>query len=224
MTETQVAKRDVSIDGHDYPVLQAGDGPLVMCLHGFPDNYETFQNQVGPLVNAGYRVVCPMLPGYAPESQRSSGSTTPVNACDDLVSLIEALLKEASQDKCHLVGHDWGALEAYLVAQRRPDLLKSLTILSIPYNIRPIRILLRCPGYLINAWYVLFFQLPGVAEFFIRRKNYAFLVMLYRSWCPEWKNNDERIASATQTLSQPGASGGGYQAATQRLQLRSEPL
>lgn len=199
------SNRVVHVDGYAHPVIEAGEGPLVLCLHGFPDNNETFANQIGPLVAAGYRVVCPMLPGYAPDLQQSAGPTTPVSACDDVLSLAEFLLAEMGQEKCHLVGHDWGALVAYLAANKNPELVKSLTSLSIPYNVGLSRILLRCPSYLLNAWYVMFFQLVGVAEFFVRRNDYAFIGMLYRSWCPAWKDSHERIASATRTLSQPSA-------------------
>ena len=55
-------KKDLTVNGRIYPVIEAGEGPLVVCLHGFPDNYESFQHQIEPFVAAGYRIVCPMMP------------------------------------------------------------------------------------------------------------------------------------------------------------------
>jgi pimeloyl-ACP methyl ester carboxylesterase len=198
-------KRSVKAGQHEHPVIEAGEGSLVVCLHGFPDNYETFQYQIGPVVAAGYKIVCPMLPGLTPGVQHPSGRTSPVFACDALISLIEELLREQGQTRCHLVGHDWGAAVAYLIAGKRPDLLKSLTTICIPYNIGLLRTLLRCPSYVANAWYITFFQLWWIAEYFVRRNNFRFIDMLYRTWCPPWKDYDDRLASVKKTLGAPGA-------------------
>jgi pimeloyl-ACP methyl ester carboxylesterase len=154
---TIAVKKSLTVNGRAYPVIDAGEGPLVVCLHGFPDNNETWQHQIEPFVAAGYRIVCPVMPGFAPGTENTSGSNTSVYATDEIVAVIEVLLSDSGEEKCHLVGHDWGALVAYMVAHERPDLLKSLTSLSIPYNVNLQRVLLRCPSYAINAWYVTFF-------------------------------------------------------------------
>lgn len=205
MPTDRVIKRSVKAGPYEHPVIEAGEGPLVVCLHGFPDNYETFQYQIGPVVEAGYRIVCPMLPGLTPGVQHPSGQTSPVFACDALILLIEELQREYGQTQCHLVGHDWGAAVAYLIAGKRPGLLKSLTAISIPYNVSLLRTLLRCPGYIINAWYITFFQLWWIAEYFIRRDDFRFIDMLYRTWCPPWGDYDYRLASVKKTLGAPGA-------------------
>ena len=195
---------ELSVNGRTYPAIEAGEGPLVVCLHGFPDNNESFQHQLEPLVAAGYRVVCPMMPGFAAGTEPSSGSNTPVYACGEIISLIEGLLSSTGEKRCHLVGHDWGALISYMVANERPDLLSSLAVLSIPYNISLPRIILRCPRYAVNSWYVTFFQLKGLADWWVKRKNLKFIDMLYRTWCPTWDDYDERVASAKETLRGPG--------------------
>jgi pimeloyl-ACP methyl ester carboxylesterase len=198
-------KKDLTVNGRAYPVIEAGEGPLVVCLHGFPDNYESFQHQIEPFVAAGYRIVCPMMPGFAAGTEPSSGSNTPVYACGEIIALIEGLLNASGDEKCHLVGHDWGALISYMVAAERPDLLFSLACLSIPYNVSLPRIFLRCPSYGLGAgWYVSFFQLKGLADWCVRRKNLKFIDMLYRTWCPTWDQRDERVASAKETLKAPG--------------------
>ena len=94
-----LSRRSINVDQHEHSILEAGEGSLVVCLHGFPDNSESFQHQIGPLVDAGYRIVCPMLPGLTPEVQHPSGRTSPVFACDAIISLTENLLREAQQEK-----------------------------------------------------------------------------------------------------------------------------
>ena len=198
-------KKDLTVNGRTYPVIEAGEGPLVVCLHGFPDNYESFQNQIEPFVAAGYRIVCPMMPGFVSATKSDSGSNTPAYACSEIIALIEGLLKTSGEEKCHLVGHDWGALISYMVTAERPDLLRSLAVLSIPYNVNLQRVIFHCPSYALGAsWYVSFFQLKGLADWWVRRKNLKFIDMLYRTWCPTWNQYDERVASTKETLKAPG--------------------
>ena len=200
-----IANKDsVSVDGRPYPVIEAGEGPLVVCLHGFPDNYETWQHQIEPFVAAGYRIVCPMMPGFAPGTEPTSGSNTPVYAVSKIISVIECLLSASGEKKCHLVGHDWGALISYMVAHERPDLLASLATLSIPYNLNLQRVLVRCPSYALNSWYVTFFQLKWFADWWVMRNDLKFIDLLYRTWCPTWDNYDDRLASTKETLKAPG--------------------
>jgi pimeloyl-ACP methyl ester carboxylesterase len=197
-------KKDLIVNGRTYPVIEAGEGPLVVCLHGFPDNYESFQHQIEPFVAAGYRIVCPMMPGFAPGTQPSSGANTPVYAVSEMIAVIECLLSESDEKKCHLVGHDWGALISYMVAHERPDLLYSHAVLSIPYNVNLQRVLLRCPSYVANSWYITFFQLKWLADWVVRRNNFKFFDLLYRTWCPTWENYEDRLASTKETFNAHG--------------------
>ena len=197
-------KDDLVVNGRTYPIMEAGEGPLVVCLHGFPDNYESFQHQIEPFVAAGYRIVCPTMPGFAPGTQPATGSNTPVYACSEIITLIEGLLNASGEKKCHLVGHDWGALISYMVAAERPDLLFSLAALSVPYNVNLQRVLLRCPRYAIDFWYISFFQLKGLAGWWVKRNNFESVEWMYRSWSPTWHQYDERVASVKETLKAPG--------------------
>ena len=197
-------KTDLTVDGRKYPVIEAGEGPLVVCLHGFPDNYETWQHQIEPFVAAGYRIVCPMMPGFAPGTEPTSGANTPVYAVSKIIAVIEVLLNDSGEKKCHLVGHDWGALISYMVANERPDLLSSHAALSIPYNVNLQRVLLRCPSYVLNSWYITFFQLKWLADWVVRRNNFKFFDLLYRTWCPTWENYEDRLESTKETIKAPG--------------------
>lgn len=199
-------KKDLTVNDRIYQIIEAGEGPLVVCLHGFPDNYETYYHQIEPFVAAGYRVVCPMMPGFTPGTRATKGNNSPVYASGEIIAMIEGLLSTSGEKKCHLVGHDWGALISYMVANQRPDLLISHTALSIPYNINLPRVLLRCPSYAVNGWYVTFFQLIGLADWVVKRKNMKFIDMLYRTWCPTWNRDQyvDRLISVKETLMAPG--------------------
>jgi len=109
--------------GLKFSALEDGKGPLVLCLHGFPDNYHSFDSQIPALVEAGYRVVVPMLRGYEPQSQPADGDYHLNNMVEDVITWIDQL----GEEKVHLVGHDWGALIGYLTATMHSDRLLSLT-------------------------------------------------------------------------------------------------
>jgi pimeloyl-ACP methyl ester carboxylesterase len=204
----EIAKKtNLTVDGREYPVIEAGEGPLVVCLHGFPDNNETWQHQIEPFVAAGYRVVCPMMPGFSPATGPTSGANTPVYAVSKIIEVIECLLNGTDEKKCHLVGHDWGALISYMVAHERPDLLSSHTALSIPYNVNLQRVLLRCPSYVMNSWYISFVQWKWLADWVVRRNNFKIFDLLYRTWCPTWENYEERLESTKKTFNAPGVLG-----------------
>lgn len=97
-----------------FTAYAAGDGPLVLCVHGFPDNAHTFQQQFAALVAAGYRVVAPTIRGYEPGSQPKDGDYRIEELAGDVIAWIDHL----GADKAHLVGHDWGAVMAYVACAR----------------------------------------------------------------------------------------------------------
>ena len=115
-------------NGLKFSALEDGKGPLVLCLHGFPDNYHSFDRQMPALVDVGYRVVAPMIRGYESQSQPADGDYHLNKMVEDVVAWIDQL----DEEKIHLVGHDWGALIGYLTANMFPDRLLSLTTFAIP--------------------------------------------------------------------------------------------
>jgi len=93
-------------EGLRFSALAAGKGPLILCLHGFPDNYHSYDQQIPALVDAGFRVVVPMLRGYEPQSQPPDGDYHLNKMVKDVLGWIDQL----GAEKAHLVGHDWGAV------------------------------------------------------------------------------------------------------------------
>src|SRR5262245_14862892 len=89
--------------------LELGTGPLVLCLHGFPDNAYTYRYLLPVLAAAGFRAVAPFMRGYAPTRAAPDGRYQSVLLAQDAVALITAL----GAERAFLVGHDWGAQATY---------------------------------------------------------------------------------------------------------------
>ena len=156
----------------------AGKGPTVLLVHGFPDHARSWRFQLPALADAGYRAVAPTLRGYEPSSQPADGDYHIVRMAEDVVAWIDDL----GGEPVHLVGHDWGAIIAYAVAALAPARLLSLTTLAIPH---PGRLrshgLRQLPSQLRNSWYILFFQLRGIADFVVEARDWAFIEKLWAS-------------------------------------------
>jgi len=181
----------------------AGTGPLVLCLHGFPDDASTFRQQSGALVHAGYRVVAPTLRGYEPGSQPSDGNYRIESLAGDVIAWLDCL----GEEKVHLVGHDWGAVIAYVACAGAPERFHSLTALGIPYPARFTTLGTRkLPTQLLKSWYMMFFQLPTLPEWAIRRADWALLQRLWKSWSPGFELPASHWAALRETFEAPGVA------------------
>lgn len=187
-------------DGVRLHYVEAGSGPLVVLLHGFPEFWYSWRHQIEPLAAAGYRVVAPDMRGYnlssRPQSWRDYG--LPLLA-GDVAGLVRAL----GEERCYLAGHDWGAAVAYGVAMYHPELIRRLAILNVPH---PVRMLegFRTVRQLRKSWYMFFFQIPRLPERLIARDDYSFAK---RSLRADSKRafTDEDLDRYVDAWSQPGA-------------------
>lgn len=187
-------------------VILEGEGPLVVCLHGFPDHPLSYRHQIPALVEAGYQVACPFLPGYDPGFQRPDGRYDLLAVSDSLLELVEALRRRVGRpdEPVHLIGHDWGALSGFAMVCRAPQLFRSFTSLSIPYNISLTRVLTRAPGYLPHSWYIQLFQLPFIAEAVLALAGWSMLDHLYDRWSQGWVMPADVRAAIRDNLARPG--------------------
>jgi pimeloyl-ACP methyl ester carboxylesterase len=113
--------------------VEQGTGPLVVLLHGFPESWNSWQHQLGPLADAGYRVVAPDLRGYGQtEAPKALDAYDIFQLTGDVVGLVRGLGERSAV----VVGHDWGAWIAAYAALFRPDLFRALALLSVPYTPR----------------------------------------------------------------------------------------
>src|SRR5205085_8411863 len=130
---TEPTRIEVDANGIHFVALTMGEGPLMLCLHGFPDDARTFRHQMPVLAKAGYRVVAPFMRGYAPTSASPAGNYQTAALGRDAAALVEALSPEA---KAVVFGHDWGALAAYGAALLAPDRIRKLITAAVPYGPR----------------------------------------------------------------------------------------
>jgi pimeloyl-ACP methyl ester carboxylesterase len=158
----QVRETDdtVVIEGTAVPVCTAGpaDGELVVLLHGFPQTPAAWSSVMPQLAAAGYRVVAPTQRGYIPGAPVERDAVRLPRVAEDVLAIAD----DAGAERVHVVGHDWGALQAWTLAATRPERVASLTALSVPH-----------PGAMVAA-------IPGVQAV---RSAYTFLFRL--PWAPE---------------------------------------
>lgn len=194
---------DISLaaNGLRFSAFAEGTGPIVLCLHGFPDNKRSYRFQLPALADAGFRGVAPTLRGYERSSQPSDGDYHIVRMAEDVVGWIDDL----GAEQVHLVGHDWGAVIAYAAAALAPQRLLSLTTIAIPH---PGRLrtdgIPKLPSQLRNSWYMMFFQLRGIADYFVERNDWRFIERLWSDWSPTWDLPTDELETVKRTLGQPG--------------------
>ena len=124
-----LAKQRVSANGIDFAILDAGSGPLALCLHGFPDSPLSFTQLLADLAAAGFHAVAPFMRGYAPTSVARDGDYGLGALAADANALHEAL---GGDERSVLIGSDWGAEAAYAAASTAPERLRRLVTLAIP--------------------------------------------------------------------------------------------
>jgi epoxide hydrolase 4 len=150
--------------------VEAGEGPLVVLLHGFPEFWFSWRFQIPALASAGLRVVAPDMRGYN-LSTRPSG--VPAYDIDRLAGDVRDLIHERGAKSAFLAGHDWGAAVAWVTAMNHPEVVERLAILNVPHPRRLLRGL-RTPRQLAKSWYMFFFQLPWLPERLVRARRWWF--------------------------------------------------
>lgn len=158
-----IRHRMVKTNGITMHIVEQGAGPMVLLLHGFPEFWYSWRFQIPALAEAGYHVVAPDLRGYGQsDAPKSSQLYTSCHLVGDLVGLLDAL----EEKPVFVVGHDWGAMVAWDLCLLRPDCVKAVVCLSVPFFPRsPKGSAIR--GYYESVgegFYMCRFQKPGRAE------------------------------------------------------------
>lgn len=193
-----IRTRTLECSGSTYTALEAGEGPLVLCVHGFPDQPSTFSAQLEALAEAGFWAVAPTLRGYEPSTAHLDRQMR------SLIGDVPRWLDALEQERCHLVGHDWGATIGYAAASTFPERISSLTTLSVPHLANMMGGLLRCPSQVLRMRYISLFQLRGFAERYVRRHRMAYLQTLIERWSPGWTMPPEHLESIRARMMAPG--------------------
>ncbi len=151
--------------------VEAGEGPLVLLLHGFPQFWYEWRYQIPVLVEAGFRVVAPDMRGYNLSDKPPGVRAYRVEL---LARDVERLILACGERTATVVGHDWGAIVAWLTAMRHPERVERLAILNVPHPARFLDGLLS-PGQVLRSSYMFFFQIPRLPEAVIRAGDFALL-------------------------------------------------
>jgi len=165
-TGADITHRYLNAGGLRMHIAEAGDGPLVLLLHGFPESWYSWRHQLTALAAAGYHAVAPDQRGYCQTgppggSAADTGQYTILHLTGDIIALMDAL----GEDQAVVAGHDWGAPVAWHTALFRPDRIRGVIGLSVAYRPRgsspPIATLRSELG---DGFYMVYFQQPGVAD------------------------------------------------------------
>ena len=188
--ETAAATLRCLVDG-------PADAPVAILVHGFPDCWRSFRHQVAPLVDAGLRVVRPSQRGYAPSSLARDGRYDAAALGADVLAIADGVSPERP---VRLVGHDWGAVACYAAAARAPERVSHLCTMGVPHlRVAAPRFL--APAQLRRSWYMLFFQLRGLAEARAAADDFALIRRLFRDWSPGWRCPEEELRAIVDALS-----------------------
>jgi pimeloyl-ACP methyl ester carboxylesterase len=160
-----IAHREVAVNGISLHIAEAGEGPLVLLLHGWPESWYSWRHQFAPLAEAGFHVVAPDQRGFgASECPERIDRYSILDMVGDAVGLINAL-GAGHEDGAVVVGHDWGAPVAWHTALLRPDLVRGVAGLSVAPNRRPPTHPLTLLGrHFGDGFYQIYFQEVGRAE------------------------------------------------------------
>jgi pimeloyl-ACP methyl ester carboxylesterase len=158
----RITHRHVDARGLRMHIAEAGTGPLVLLLHGFPESWYSWRHQLTALAAAGFHAVAPDQRGYGlTDAPAQAGQYTILHLTGDVIALLDAL----GADRAFVAGHDWGAPVAWHAALLRPERVRGVIGLSVPYRPRgsspPIAALRARFG---DGFYMLYFQQPGVAD------------------------------------------------------------
>jgi pimeloyl-ACP methyl ester carboxylesterase len=197
---SHMTARVVRASNIDFHILEIGDGPLILCLHGFPDTAYSFRHQMAPLAAAGYHVVAPFMRGYAPTGLAADGRYDSAALSEDALALIAAL---GYQDAI-LFGHDWGAVAAYPAAAATAARVTKLITAAVPYGTSFIKALVTNYAQQKRSWYMYFFQ-SAFAEAAVSHDDFKFLEKMWTDWSPAWKWTKEDIEPLKKCFRAPGA-------------------
>ena len=160
---TGIAHRTIETNGIRMHIAEAGEGPLVLLCHGFPELWYSWRHQMPALAAAGYHAVAPDQRGYdGTDRPRPVEDYDITHLVGDLVGLVDAL----GHDSAVVMGHDWGAFVAGYAGLFRPDLFRAVGLLSVPYvprpRARPTDLMRQMAGA--QDYYQLYFQELGRAD------------------------------------------------------------
>jgi pimeloyl-ACP methyl ester carboxylesterase len=180
--------RDVSANGTRFHVVEAGSGPLVLLLHGFPQFWWMWRRQLVDLADAGLRAVAPDLRGYGASDKPPRGYDAYTLAAD-----VAGLVRALGERTAVVVGHDWGGAMAWTAAALHPEVVERLVVTSTAHPLRHREAAFADPrGQLRAGAYMLGAQRPWLAERALVKDRAARVSELLAEWSgPGWPTEDD---------------------------------
>lgn len=175
-----------TVNGVELAYLEQGDGPLAVCLHGFPDTAWTWRHLLPRLADGGFRAVAPFNRGYAPSGTAPDGVYQPGALSADANALHEAL---GGDGDAVIIGHDWGAVATYGAAGSAPDRWRRAVAMAVPPTDAMGMWFFAYPQ-LRRSWYMFFFQHP-LSDGLVAMGDLAFLDGLWADWSPGYDASED---------------------------------
>ena len=201
---TPLEFRVVHINGIALHVVLAGppSGKPLIFLHGFPEFWFAWRLQIDHFVSLGYHVIMPDQRGYN-FSDKPAGIAS--YSIDLLASDVVGVLDTVTDSKAFVVGHDWGAGVSWYLAARYSERVSRTAMLSVPHPRVFIKNIIMNPAQLRRSWYTLFFQLPGLPECILRKRDWALLVGALRDTSPSGVFSDSDLEQYKKSWARKGA-------------------
>lgn len=196
MTDSEIVEHRVAIGELTFNVAEVGFGPAVLMLHGWPDSWHLWRDQMIALAHGGHRVVAPDLRGFG-ESDHPGGVDQ--YSLRHLISDVVGIMDAVKIERAMVVGHDWGAALAWLVATFVPERVERLAVVSVGH---PKSFSAAGLAQKQLSWYMLWFQFPGVAERELAANDWE----LFRNWAHGGaaRGSDDYVERQIADLSRPG--------------------
>jgi len=190
------AVKHLQANGLNFAYLEEGQGPLVLLLHGFPDNAHTWDDARRRLAENGYHAVAIYTRGYYPTDLAPDADYSVETMGKDALELISAL----GYKNGVIVGNDWGATTAYAAANLDPQKVSGIVVLGIPHP----KVVSASPKVLYMLPHFLWFQVGPLSTWQAGRNNFAYIEYLYHYWSPSWHVPDSLVAQMKRDFSRPG--------------------
>ncbi len=204
---TEIRHRTIATNGINLHIAEAGEGPLVLLCHGWPESWYSWRHQLPALAAAGYHAVAPDMRGYGQSDKPAEiDRYTVFHLIGDVLGVCDAL----GQKQAVIVGHDWGSIVAWTAALVRPERFRGVVGMSVPFFPRlpmsPLTMFKAAAGE--NFMYILYFQEPGKAERELEADPKRTMRMLLYSASgsmprEKWRRNVPKTAGFLDAMNEP---------------------
>ena len=166
-------RHTVDVNGLNLHVIVDGVGPTIFLLHGFPDTHHLWRHVAPRLVAAGFRVIAFDQRGYGQSDAPENVSAYTIDKiASDAIQVLKAL---GITEKVKLVGHDWGAFIGWYLCLTYPDQFETFVAISVGH---PLAYRKAGPAQRLKGWYIIMFQVPGLAEWIFSANDFRALINL----------------------------------------------